>query len=270
MEQQKPSKPWFKKWWGILLIVIFFPILVPYLVWTATSWNKIAKVGISLVCLFIIFMSFSSSEEAKNQALELTDQAEAYINEGKIEEALEAISQSKSLFSDREQNKAFALEEIINKINSEDFLKTSLLEMSDDDFELLKNGELTTSFVDHPVLNDIFIQKLFENADKRAEYIAEKEKERLEEERRQRKEMIEKAFSAWDGSHRNLTAYIKENMNDPKSYEHVETVYWDMGDHLIVMTTFRGKNAFGGVVKNAVKAKVSLEGEILEILDVIQ
>jgi hypothetical protein len=40
-----------------------------------------------------------------------------------------------------------------------------------------------------------------------------------------------------------------------------------MKDHLIVNTTFRGKNAFGGVVKNTVKAKVSLDGESVEILE---
>jgi len=81
-----------------------------------------------------------------------------------------------------------------------------------------------------------------------------------------RKERIEKGFSAWDGSHRALTKIIKKSMNDPDSYEHEETVYWDKGDHLIVRTTFRGKNAFGGVVKNSVMAKVDLDGNVLEIL----
>ncbi len=56
-------------------------------------------------------------------------------------------------------------------------------------------------------------------------------------------------------------------MNDPDSYEHDETVYWYRGDHLVVKTTFRGKNAFGGVVRNDVKAKVSLGGQIFQILD---
>ena len=82
-----------------------------------------------------------------------------------------------------------------------------------------------------------------------------------------RKERIERQFSAWDGSHRNLEKTIKKSMNDPDSYDHAETIYWDNGDHLIVKTTFRGKNAFGGVVKNFVKAKVSLDGNILQILD---
>lgn len=82
-----------------------------------------------------------------------------------------------------------------------------------------------------------------------------------------RKELIKKQFSAWDGSHPALTRIIKKSMNDPKSYDHVETGYWDQGDHLIVKTTFRGKNAFGGVVVNWVKAKVDLKGNVIELLE---
>jgi hypothetical protein len=41
----------------------------------------------------------------------------------------------------------------------------------------------------------------------------------------ERREMIEKQFSAWNGSHLGLTRFIKDHMNDPKSYDHVETVY---------------------------------------------
>ncbi|MFZ3088021.1 MAG: zinc-ribbon domain-containing protein [Methylotenera sp.] len=81
-----------------------------------------------------------------------------------------------------------------------------------------------------------------------------------------RKAEIEKHFSAWDGSHRGLTEVIKKSMNDPNSYEHEKTVFWDKGDHLIVKTTFRGKNAFGGVVKNWVMAKVDLNGNVVEII----
>jgi len=81
-----------------------------------------------------------------------------------------------------------------------------------------------------------------------------------------REEMLEKHFSAWDGSHNGVTAYIKKHMNDPSSYEHVETRYGDRGDHLVVQTTFRGKNAFGGKIINKCQAKVDLKGSILEVL----
>lgn len=83
----------------------------------------------------------------------------------------------------------------------------------------------------------------------------------------ERQIQLEKQFSAWDGSHIELTKIIKKAMNDPDSYEHVETVYWDMTDHVVVRTTYSGKNAFGGRVKNWVKAKADNNGNIIEIIE---
>lgn len=83
----------------------------------------------------------------------------------------------------------------------------------------------------------------------------------------ERQILIEKQFSAWDGSHPELERMIKDAMNDPDSYEHIETVYWDLQDHLVIRTTYSGKNAFGGRVKNWVKAKVDFYGNVLEIID---
>jgi len=91
-------------------------------------------------------------------------------------------------------------------------------------------------------------------------------KRKLPTRRQTRQEIIEKQFSVWNGSHRGLTKLIKESMNDPKSYQHVETRYGDKGDYLIVVTTFRGKNVFGGVVKNSVTAKVDLNGNVISII----
>jgi ribosomal protein S20 len=88
----------------------------------------------------------------------------------------------------------------------------------------------------------------------------------LEDKGKKRKEQLQAQFSAWDGSHRGLERLIKKLMNDPDSYEHVETVYWDKGDHLVVKTSFRGKNAFGGLVLNWVKAKVDLEGNVMKVI----
>mgnify|MGYP001168860664 CR=1 FL=1 len=104
---------------------------------------------------------------------------------------------------------------------------------------------------------------------KKVTFYSEKVKEKRQQQiaAEARKKKIESQFSAWDGSHYNLERFIKNAMNDPDSYEHAETVYWDQGDHIVVRTIYRGKNTFGGVVKNFVKAKVSLDGHVLQILD---
>lgn len=74
-------------------------------------------------------------------------------------------------------------------------------------------------------------------------------------------------FSTWDGAHINLEKQIKSRMHDPKSYQHVETFYLDRGDHILVTTKFRGKNALGALVLNTARAKVDISGKILALLD---
>jgi hypothetical protein len=83
-------------------------------------------------------------------------------------------------------------------------------------------------------------------------------------------EKIEAQFSARDDSHRALTAYIKEHMNNPESFEHVDTGFKkDAAGNLLVKTVFRGTNAFGGVVTNQVVARVDLDGNILQIVSTV-
>jgi Na+-translocating ferredoxin:NAD+ oxidoreductase RnfG subunit len=93
-----------------------------------------------------------------------------------------------------------------------------------------------------------------------------REVERLANEQKNRKEKVEKQFSSWDGSHPGLTRLIKKSMNDPDSYEHVETRFRDDDNSILVITEFRGKNAFGGKVKNIVSARVDFEGNVIEVI----
>ena len=79
------------------------------------------------------------------------------------------------------------------------------------------------------------------------------------------KARIERQFNR-DGSHKGLTRRIKSDMNDPDSYEHVVTIYTEGKNYLTVYTTFRGKNAFGGIVKNKIIAKVDTVGNVLGII----
>lgn len=77
---------------------------------------------------------------------------------------------------------------------------------------------------------------------------------------------VESQFSAWDGSHRGLTNLIEKSMNDPDSYEHIETRFKDNGDHIYVISKFRGANAFGGKVITTVTAKVDFSGNVIQVI----
>jgi hypothetical protein len=80
----------------------------------------------------------------------------------------------------------------------------------------------------------------------------------------ERQKKIETQFSGWSGAHYAFERLIKEAMNDPDSYDHVETRYIDKGTYIRVFCTFRGKNAFGGMVKNTKVADFTIDGSFLK------
>lgn len=67
-------------------------------------------------------------------------------------------------------------------------------------------------------------------------------------------------FSQWDGSYQPFVDLIKSSMNNPKSYEHVETRYSFVEDkytpYMKIFCTFRGTNAFNAIVTQTISAKV--------------
>jgi len=77
---------------------------------------------------------------------------------------------------------------------------------------------------------------------------------------------IENQFSKLDGRHIKLVQLIKPRLNDPKSFEHVETHYSRQGDDIIVFMTYRAKNQYGAVMMGSVKAKVCYSNDVIEIL----
>ncbi len=86
-----------------------------------------------------------------------------------------------------------------------------------------------------------------------------------EDTRTEEEKLVDNHFSPWDGSHIELTKLIKENLNDPDSYEHLETTYRIQGDTIWVFTNFRSRNGFGGMVREGVTAITDKQtGKVIE------
>lgn len=83
-----------------------------------------------------------------------------------------------------------------------------------------------------------------------------------------RQNLINSQFSN-NGYHIKLMYLVQGAMNDPESFEHVETRYKeytkDGQDILFVHMKYRGKNAFGAKVINAIGVTAELDGTILDI-----
>lgn len=80
------------------------------------------------------------------------------------------------------------------------------------------------------------------------------------------KAWIDNQFSAWDGSHTALVKLVKENLNDPKSFDHENTVYSDNGNYLTVKMTYRANNAFGALILQNITAKADYETNTISII----
>lgn len=196
---------------------------------------------------------------------------------------------------------ALALQQTMKNADDPAWALERLAALSDDDLQKLDRGEsdpaalrfeydvLTRKAVAHaraqlgPILAErAELRRREAEAAEAARIIAEAEaKEREKEERRERiadekRRKVEAAARAvaereqqirsqfdWDGSHTRLVKLVKKSMHDADSYEHVETVYTDKGDYLVILTKFRGTNALGAKVLTHVLANVSIDGAIL-------
>ena len=271
---------------GIVAFLLGLFILPPSLKFIENKINFVfptpLKWTIVIAGLFLMGFAMSKSNEINdNEVDKIVEKASQAIDKGNMDSAYVYIDKAKKQYSTANNNKAVKLEKEIENSQSEDYAKEVLAKMTDEDFNQLQNGNLTKSYINQKTLNKNFYAILNDLAPQRQKIVEEikkkEEQERiaaeLEAERkkqaeldRKRKEKVEKQFSTWDGSHPALTRLIKENMNDPDSYDHIETRFRDDGSSIFVITKFRGANAFGGKVINTVSARVDFDGNVIEII----
>lgn len=75
-------------------------------------------------------------------------------------------------------------------------------------------------------------------------------------------------FSVWNGSHDNTVKYVKSQMHNPKSFEHVETQYIDYAEKgfRTISMKYRGTNLNNAVVTQTIWVNVDLKGNITKVL----
>lgn len=279
---------------GVALIAIgalFFPPFRRFV--TKQTGNELSTklTTISVIALFFVFGFFSANEreeaEAEKAAAEdlarqeqLEQARKSVIDEFNANRA-EIIGQIRDLSDQDEWSNALQVAEKYIIVNDPE-LKV-LHQTAKNEVNEIENEKRTQLILEK--LNEVPIEKHEENLklyrqlismhpenekyQAKVEFYSNKiaEAERIEQEAQARRDAIRSQFSAWDGSHNNLERLIKKTMKNPDSYDHVETTYSDQGDHLIVRTVYRGTNSFNAVVPGSVTAKVSINGNILEIIE---
>ena len=224
-------------------------------------------IGSFVVLSGLIYFNMNDQEEKNSLKNAEADKLFAQINPvlevGNIDSAASIANKAKDMYSNVNNNPASDFLKEYEDFNDSKFFESKLISISDAAFDSIKQG-LPVIIFKNETLNNLFAKKLIEKEENRATILADLKRQREHEERQA---LIKKQFSGWDGSHRGLEKLIKESMNDPDSYEHVETRFGDQGDHLLVSCKFRGKNAFNATVTNSVTAKVDFNGNVLQIVE---
>jgi hypothetical protein len=257
---------WYQKKWVIILFLLFiFPIGL-ILLWINKGFTQKTKIILSAAFgIFFIIAMINGSAQQENSN-KLYTQAVEEIKQGKLSEAKQSLDKSIEKNSNEKSKK---LKSEIEKLEQTEFINNIIGTLTDDEYKQAKEGNLSKQFLETESLNALLLEKIKndDNSDKireeqKAKLKAEAEAKAMEE----RTKLIKKQFSSWDGSHKKLTEYIKNNMNDAKSYEHVETRYQDNGDTIYVITKFRGTNGFGAKVLEACEATANTEtGELSDV-----
>lgn len=271
---------------GICLITAGALLLPPARKMVFSKTNKRVPALIRFISVFILFGLFGfftnksedsnkskelAAEERENQEAislfnndrnEVIDSIRNLISCGNYEEAI--TETDRLLVTEDSEIEELNKQAITNKEELENARTTEelLAEVENTiEFDYRKYKELYTQLSEIHPNNDDYKEKIAFYSEK----IIEDNQRRIANEERQKN--IESQFSSWNGSHRNLERLIKSSMNDPDSYDHVETTYVNNGNHLRVVTRFRGRNAFGGVITEVVEAKVGINGQILEVVE---
>ena len=62
--QRSTAKKWYKKWWGIVVIICFLPFFATWYAWAKSSWSKGVKIAITVASgLFLIIVIATSPSQ---------------------------------------------------------------------------------------------------------------------------------------------------------------------------------------------------------------
>lgn len=159
---------------------------------------------------------------------------------------------------------------IVSLLNKYNFVKSTDLIVSD------ISGDVTANLTIITINEDRELEVVFENAYYNTNY----------------NKWLNSQFSLWDGAHTELEKLIVKNLNDEKSYDHIETTYRtlrtqedvdelneilsDAGysarveiDDVYILTQFSAKNAFNATIKNTAVGIASYNNNTILLVDIL-
>jgi hypothetical protein len=70
-----------------------------------------------------------------------------------------------------------------------------------------------------------------------------------------------------DGSNMQLINYVKNNLNNPKSFKHVKTIYGKVDNDFRVKMTYRATNSFNAIITKTILVGINYDTNEMEIIE---
>lgn len=235
------------KYWGKLLLISILPFA--YIATELKKEGKERKYIIITTCIsFFVFCIFwnavfsDSTTELENKIIEHENQITTKENE--IAEYRKANSE----FSDEVQDYQQENEKLkVDLKNAIDYGKLTDAEKA----EIKKKEEAKR----------LEEEKVKEEARKQAVKDAEETEKKMKEKanKEEYEKWIKEQFSVWDGSCKKIKDMTIQSLNDPDSFKHISTKYWEQADmkSIIISMEFTAKNGFGGTIRSIAKGTLS-------------
>jgi hypothetical protein len=161
--QNEQNNEWYKKGWGIVIAVIFWPYFLLWYMWTKTDWSRNAKLLITLtsILVMIIYGAVSGNLQKMNnrtpvqtQTVVETKNIEAERN--KQEEAKRKQEEDEAKRKKQEEENKEDINDSIARMCAKNYIEANLKAPSTADFpwfdwQVKKTGEneyLVKSYVD--------------------------------------------------------------------------------------------------------------------------
>lgn len=252
---------------GILSTIGFLVCIIMVIVSAIRKNGKVKKWGIGIAICFVGFivafaMSSNPTSPASPTAATVSEKTPEQIAQEKADaEAKAALEEEAKKISESDK-------ELLKKPYST-FSEQQVKQFKEikEKYKNLPNAEVADISADFArVSNEEAVEEKKKAEAKAAADKAAADAKAAAEAKAAYQSWVDGQFSAWDGSNVYLVDLLKENLNDPKSFDHEETKYWDMGDHVIIKMTYRAKNAFGGLILQNVTAKADYKTDTISII----
>ena len=101
MTEEDVKEPWHKTWWGIVLIIIFWWVSIPYYIWKKTHWPLWAQIFATIVVVIVLLIPITSGQNATQVSQEQTTTSNDKPTE------IKTLKAERDMYLD-EKDKAFA------------------------------------------------------------------------------------------------------------------------------------------------------------------